>query len=167
MFTRLVQNVAVYLPTNLPAEAFLMRAEAPRKEHEAMTKMAYLIAGLLAGVVLGSFAFGLPPSVIGIQDAAQLAPQMYKVVLDNNKVRVTDYHIQPGDKEPMHSHPFGVVVYYFTDANMRATLPDGKTAESANKAGDVVWRDAVTHSAQNIGNREVHSLLIEPKNSCK
>jgi beta-alanine degradation protein BauB len=132
-----------------------------------MTKIAYLIAGLLAGAVLASVAFALPSRAIGMQDAAQLAPQMYKVVLDNNKVRVTDYHIQPGDKEPMHSHPQGVVVYYFTDAKMRVTMPDGKTAEGANKAGDIIWRDPVTHSAQNIGNNEVHSLLIEPKDSCK
>lgn len=132
-----------------------------------MTKTGHLITGLLGGALLASFASGLASRAAVTQDAAQLAPQMYKVILDNDKVRVTDYHIQPGDKEPMHSHPTGVVVYYFTDAKMRVTFPDGKTATGSNKAGDVLWRDPVTHSAQNVGDSEVRSLLVEPKHLCK
>ncbi|HLK33012.1 MAG TPA: hypothetical protein VKT29_07970 [Terriglobales bacterium] len=131
-----------------------------------MTKIAYLTAGLAAGVLLASFAILLSPKAIA-QDATKLAPQMYKVLLDNSHVRVIDYHIAPGAKEPMHSHPCGVVVYYFTDADMRTTSPDGKIVRGHSHAGDVVWRDPVTHSAQNIGPGEVHSLLVEPKDSCK
>jgi quercetin dioxygenase-like cupin family protein len=132
-----------------------------------MTKITHVTTGLLAGILLASFAFALSPKVIAPQDPAKLAPQMYKVVLDNKHVRVIDYHLGPGEKEPMHSHPSGVVVYYFTDANTRVTLPDGTTAESSNKAGDVIWRDPVTHFGENIGSRDVHTLLIEPKESCK
>ncbi|HKT70291.1 MAG TPA: hypothetical protein VJP83_12680 [Terriglobales bacterium] len=131
-----------------------------------MTKTGYLITGMLGGALLATCASGLAAKAAGMQDAAQLAPQMYKVILDNDKVRVSDYHIRPGDKEPMHSHPTGVVVYYFTDAKMRVTSPEGKTATASNKAGDVLWRDPVTHSAQNIGTNEVHSLLVEPKHLC-
>jgi len=55
------------------------------------------------------------------QDPAKLAPQFYRVVLDNDDARVIDYHLKPGEKEPMHSHPSGVLVYYLTDAKMRVT----------------------------------------------
>jgi quercetin dioxygenase-like cupin family protein len=104
--------------------------------------------------------------IVAAQDPAKLAPEFYKVVLDNGDARVIDHHIKPGEKEPMHSHPSGVLVYYFTDAKTRITLPDGKTAESTNRAGDVVWRAPVTHFAENTGNNEVHTLLVEPKVSC-
>jgi len=84
-----------------------------------------------------------------------------------------DYHLKPGEKEAMHSHPCGVFVYFFTDADVRSTtLSDGKTGELKTgefhgRAGDVGWRDPVTHQGENIGNSELHALLIEPKTSCK
>jgi quercetin dioxygenase-like cupin family protein len=105
--------------------------------------------------------------VVSAQDPAKLAPQFYRVVLDNEDARVIDYHLKPGEREPMHSHPSGVLVYYFTDAKARMTLPDGKTAEVTNRAGDIVWRDPVTHFAENTGSSDVHTVLIEPKVSCK
>lgn len=131
-----------------------------------MKKLAYLTTGLLAGVLLASLAFARPLGVILFQDATKLAPQMYKVVLENSHVRAVDYHIKPGEKEPMHSHPCGVLVYYFTDSNMRGSSPAGAVSESHNKAGDVVWRDPVTHFTENIGKSEVHALLVEPKDGC-
>lgn len=144
----------------------------PRKsycewERGKMKKVAYLTIGLLAGALLASVAFARSSAVIVFQDATKLAPQMYKVVLDNSHVRVVDYHIKPGEKEPMHSHPCGVLVYYFTDSNMRGSSPGGEVKESHNHAGDVVWRDPVTHFTENIGQSEVHALLVEPKGGCQ
>jgi quercetin dioxygenase-like cupin family protein len=121
---------------------------------------------LLAGALLASIVVGMS-STAATQDRAKFALQFYKVVLDDDHVRVIDYRLTPGEKEPMHSHPSGVLVYYLTDAKMLVTLPDGKTAEAINKAGDVIWRDPVTHFAQNTGSSEVHALLVEPKVSCK
>jgi len=57
------------------------------------------------------------------QDPTKLASQLYRVVLNNDCVRVIDYRLKPGEKEPMHSHPSGVLVYYLTDAKMLVTLP--------------------------------------------
>jgi hypothetical protein len=67
----------------------------------------------------------------------------------------------------MHSHPAGVFVYFFTDAKLKVTLADGKAAEATNRAGDTIWREPVTHLAENIGPTEVHTLLVEPKHTCK
>ncbi len=55
-----------------------------------MKKVAYLTIGLLAGALLASVAFARSSAVIVFQDATKLAPQMYKVVLDNSHVRVVD-----------------------------------------------------------------------------
>ena len=97
---------------------------------------------LLAVVFLASFII---PRQSVAQDPTKIAPQSYNLVLDNDSLRVIDYRLNAGEKEPIHSHPSGVVVYYFTDAKVRTTLPDGKTTETVNRAGDIIWRNPVTH----------------------
>ncbi len=131
-----------------------------------MRKTAYLLLGAAIGAMLTAVLFATAGAAWG-QDAAKIAPQMYHVIFENDHYRVIDYHLPPGGKEPMHSHPNGVLVYWFSNANMRSTLADGKTSESLSKAGDVVWRDPVTHRGENIGTTEAHSLLVEPKSPCK
>ena len=42
-----------------------------------------------------------------MMDPVKLSPQYYKVRLDNARVRVLEYHLKPGEKEMMHSHPRG------------------------------------------------------------
>ena len=59
------------------------------------------------------------------QDPVKLSPNLYKILLENDQVRVLEYRVKPGDKEPMHSHPAGVV-YVFTDGRAKTTTPDGK-----------------------------------------
>ena len=131
-----------------------------------MSKFALVITGMAIGVLLSTMAFsGLAENKT--LDPAKLDPAMYKVILENKKLRAIDYHLKAGEQEPMHSHPCGVFVYFFTDANMKSTLADGKSSESHSRAGDVAWRDPVTHFAKNVGSGEVHMLLVEPKESCK
>ncbi len=132
-----------------------------------MTKVAYLLAGSLIGAVLTAATPAMTGGAEQGQDAAKLAPQMYHVILENERYRVIDYHAKPGAKEPMHSHPHGVLVYWFTDAQMRTTFPDGRTSDSLSRAGEAVWRDPVTHRAENIGATEAHAVLMEPKSTCK
>ena len=63
----------------------------------------------------------------------------------------------------MHSHPYGMFVYFLSDAKIRTTFPNGKTSEDSKHRGDTVWRDPVTHATENVGNAEARALLIEPK----
>ncbi len=45
-------------------------------------------------------------------DAVQIAPHVYKVVLENEHVRVLDTRTGPGDSSEMNSHPNMVVTRY-------------------------------------------------------
>jgi beta-alanine degradation protein BauB len=132
-----------------------------------MSKFAYCAAAFAAGslTVAIILAFASQKDTDS-KDPVLLAPNMYKVVLDNDQLRAIDYHLKPGEKEPMHSHPNGVFVYYFTDADTRGTDLSGATTETHHKAGDVLWREPVTHVAENIGKTEIHQLLVEPKQHC-
>jgi hypothetical protein len=95
--------------------------------------------------------------------APDRAPQTYKLLFENEKVRVIEEHLKPHEKEPMQSHPYGVLACFLTDAHVRTAFLDGKAAESSQSAGDMVWREPVTHSGENIGDTEVDEIMIEPK----
>jgi len=60
------------------------------------------------------------------QDPVKLSPAMYKVLLDNDQVRVLEFRAKPGQSEPMHSHP-AMTVYDISGGRIRLTTPDGKT----------------------------------------
>ena len=62
----------------------------------------------------------------------------------------------------MHSHA-DYVVYLFEEAKLRATYPDGHSSETVVTAGETLYRKALSHSIENIGDTEVHALLIELK----
>ena len=106
--------------------------------------------------------FKVPPDM----DPVKLSPQYYKVPVENEYVRVLEYRLKPGQKEPMHSHPCGVV-YVLSGARTRVSSPDGKTTEGETTAGEIVWRDPTTHAMENIGKTEARAIAIEMKGSCK
>lgn len=87
--------------------------------------------------------------------------QEFSPALENERVRVYDLRVRPGDTWTMHSHP-DFVVYAFNDCFLRTTLPDGTAQESTIKAG-VTWQDAVTHETTNIGTTDFHALIVELK----
>jgi hypothetical protein len=69
------------------------------------------------------------------QDPVKTSPQYYKVLIDNEEVRVLEYHLKPGENKPMHSHPRGFV-YALSDAKLRISFPDGHTEETVMKTGE-------------------------------
>ena len=104
----------------------------------------------------------LLPIAAKAQDPAKVDPAHYKVLLDNDYVRILEVRQKPGYKSPMHSHPHHAV-YPLTTSTLKFTSPDGKTNTVTNKAGQVVWRDAETHTVEINGKTESHALDIELK----
>lgn len=94
------------------------------------------------------------------QDPVAAAPQAFKERLNNPKVRVLEYASRPGGKEAMHEHG-PTVLYVIQGGKTRHTFPDGRTRDAEYKAGDVMWREPVTHSVENIGKMEVRLILVE------
>ena len=96
------------------------------------------------------------------RDPVKLSPQYYTVKSENDRVRVLEYRLKPGEKEVMHSHP-SYVVYFFGPAKLRATGPDGKTSDTSVTEGEVLVREPLSHAVENIGTTELHALLVELK----
>lgn len=105
---------------------------------------------------------GLLCTTAHAQDPVKASPQYYKVLLENDQVRVLEYRLKAGEKEPMHSHPAGVV-YVLSGAKLKISYPDGRTEEKAAAAGETIWRDPTTHAIENVGNTEAHAIAIDLK----
>ena len=97
------------------------------------------------------------------QDPALVNPKTIAVKLDNTRVRVLSATLKPGEKEQTHSHPASVA-YVIEGGKFRNYASDGTTSEVELKAGDVFYRDPLTHSAENIGNTTIRLVLVELKN---
>lgn len=95
-------------------------------------------------------------------DIADVSPEVSKVRLENDRVKVTELHFKPGYKTPMHSHP-AFVMYSLADSRIKFTYPDGREEIVAFYSGEIKFFEAVTHAAENIGTIETHDLIVELK----
>ena len=123
-----------------------------------MKNLTYFIMGAL----LATLALVFTTKTVMAQDPVNVAPEQYKVLLENDRVRVLEYTVKPGGKSPMHSHP-AYILYSFTDSKGKATTSDGKTTEMDIKADEAVWHEAETHAVEIVGTTEAHGLIIELK----
>jgi hypothetical protein len=112
------------------------------------------ILAVTASALLATSAFA--------QDAVQTDGDKYKVILENDCVRVLDYHDSPGEKTHQHTHP-AFVLYALGPFKRTLTLPDGKVLTREFKAGDVMWSDEQTHIGENIGPTPTHVVIVELK----
>jgi quercetin dioxygenase-like cupin family protein len=99
-------------------------------------------------------------------DPAMVAGDVYKMVMENERVRVFDVQFKPGQKAIMHGHP-DHVVYVLTDYTLKLMLADGSSQVVPLKAGQSIWMGADQHAAENIGKTEGHALVIELKDALK
>ena len=94
--------------------------------------------------------------------AAKVAPHVYKVLFENEHVRLLEVKIEPGDHTEMHSHP-GNLVYALSGGKVTFTAPSGEVAELEVPTGASMWMDATDHETDNVGDTTVHALMFEPK----
>jgi quercetin dioxygenase-like cupin family protein len=97
------------------------------------------------------------------QDPVKAAPNNFTVLLENDRVRVLDFHAKAGDKIPMHSHPAYISYSISGAGSTKFTAPDGKVTERPAKTGQATWHDAETHASEYKGSGETHVLLVELK----
>jgi quercetin dioxygenase-like cupin family protein len=82
--------------------------------------------------------------------------------MENARVRVQYHDVAVGETVPMHSRP-AYVVYVFKPYKAKLGLADGSQQVVDRKPGDVFWADPVTHSVENLGDTEIHNLIVELK----
>ena len=129
--------------------------ESDRNSSHALSRRQVLALLVAFGVDLDALA----------QDAPSVAPRSYRVVLENERVRVLEYKSRPGMGvcgQGMHSHPDHVTVS-LTGAKLRVSTPNGKPTFEDIAPGTVFFAPAEIHSAEVIGGSGTRSYIIELK----
>jgi beta-alanine degradation protein BauB len=95
-------------------------------------------------------------------DPVKLDPKHYKVVIDNDQVRVLRAKYGPHEKSVMHEHPASVAVF-MNDSHTKFTLPDGTAQDNNANAHDATWADAGKHLPENVSDKPSEVIVIELK----
>ena len=86
-----------------------------------------------------------------------------KKLLENTQVVVWDYTWHPGEPTPMHFHDKDAVVVFEATGAVKSTTPDGKSAITESRFGEVVFgRRNRTHSEILVSGKP-HAVIIELK----
>jgi hypothetical protein len=103
-------------------------------------------------------------------DALSAAPGHHTLLLENDRVRVLETRIPPGDSVPVHTHCWPSVLYVLSwsefircDASGTVVL-DSRTTGSGGGPSAVAWSEALPpHSLENVGGAEIRVISVEIK----
>lgn len=101
---------------------------------------------LLLGIAIG-IAGTLAWAQSGALDPLRVAPHIFQLELENERVRVLRATIRNGETQPLHSHPDRVLVHLSPCAWL-TTGEDGQTAMESYDFGEVRWQRAETHGGE-------------------
>jgi hypothetical protein len=103
-------------------------------------------------------------------DAVAAAPGNHRVLLENDRVRVLEITVAPGEREPVHAHCLPSVSYVMYEGKYRDYDGQGKLLEEVKESPDeskfplTSWTGPVgPHSFENLDTKPVRSLHIEIK----
>jgi quercetin dioxygenase-like cupin family protein len=149
------------------------RPETTRKERGTVDFIAAEMPHAAANV--GGSAFDIVTVAIkpdrkpaGTQPPAEAPPGITRTpVLDNAVTRVVNVVFAPGSREPVHSHPYDLVVVQLLPGRMEVMLGAGEDAVKSVKdyaAGEVVFVPRDTpHAFASADNRRVELLSVAVK----
>jgi hypothetical protein len=123
-------------------------------EEKNRREILRILAGLGAAVSSPAFA----------QDPTKVNPRSYKVLFENERLRLLEYTGKPGlgvCGQGRHYHPAHLTIP-LTDAKVKVVV-DGKTIAAEGKAGEPFWEPEVWHSVENAGVADTRTYLVELK----
>jgi hypothetical protein len=125
----------------------------------------------------------LPFAATFILSLFVLQSQAQKVLIDNDKIRVTEYTSAPGEEvcgKGMHTHADHATIL-LNDAKVRTTTDDGKVEDenysaakhlytmvkegksTSMKTDGTFWAKGSMHTVVNTGKNTMRFYIIEPK----
>ena len=96
-------------------------------------------------------------------DPVSTNPDAYRVLFENERVRVLEYTDTPGHRTTPHRHPDSVMVSL---SSFRRRLgADGREVEVEIPFGVARWVGAQEHYGENVGTTPSHSVFVELKDA--
>ena len=103
-------------------------------------------------------------------DAVAAAPEQHRVIFENERVRVLDTRIKPGETVPVHTHAWSSVTCFLTVGDFVRYDADGKVEIDSRVTkldvapGAVKWLPpSPPHSVENVGDDEIRGITVELK----
>ena len=104
-----------------------------------------------------------PPATKGPVDGLVSSPANFKLLLENDHVRVLRDTLPPGALDHWHTHP-PRVGYVISGAKIRVTEADGSHEDYDEKTGETYWADvSALHDTLNLDTKPYVALLVEVK----
>lgn len=89
-------------------------------------------------------------------------PAKYRVIFENERVRVLEYRDEPGQRTSPHDHPDSVM-YTLTTFERRLIGDSGESRDVRLEKGEVRWLGAQLHSGENVGDTPTQVIFVELK----
>jgi beta-alanine degradation protein BauB len=126
---------------------------------------SFLLSALSLVLVSPLSAGQAPASQSLSVDALIASPENFRLVLENQNVRVLEYILLPGRKDRQHTHP-GRVAHVISGSTLRVGFPDDTSMVVEEKVGESSWSNpSPLHDTENIGTTLIKILLLEVKTS--
>ena len=105
-----------------------------------------------------------------VLDALQAAPRHHQLILENDRVRVLETRVAPGDTVPVHTHRWPAVNHLESwsdfvrrDAEGRVLL-DTRGRPPPARLPHIAWAEALPpHTLENVGPAELRVVSVEIK----
>jgi predicted metal-dependent enzyme (double-stranded beta helix superfamily) len=116
----------------------------------------------LAGVIIGVLGSTL---ALRAQHSAEPKVVQPQLVLENQRIKVERWVLQPGESSPVHAHALDHVGVTLHGSTLRMVGTDGSVKESLDKDGFVDFGAATaqTHSFINVGKTTFEAVSIDLK----
>jgi quercetin dioxygenase-like cupin family protein len=112
---------------------------------------------------LACAAFSQPAHAQAI-DPVPVSPDRYRVLVDNNDVRVVEYVLRPGERDEWHTRP-AKVSYVVSGGTLRITRADGTSSVADERQATAqLMNTSGRHYATNVGKTPVRVVVTEVKN---
>jgi hypothetical protein len=103
-----------------------------RRATKRIANVVLVVGALSAAFLLGQTAANFDKWWTPGNDALAAAPQNHRLLFENDAVRVLAVTIQPGVREPLHTHPYPSVLCYISAAHMKEYSPGIAASASVN-----------------------------------
>jgi hypothetical protein len=103
-------------------------------------------------------------------DAMIAAPDHHRILIENDKVRVLDTRLGPGERTPVHAHPWPAALYVLSWSDFVRYDPDDNILVESRfmaappETGEALWSAPLPpHYVRNIGDGDLHIIAVEMK----
>ena len=105
-------------------------------------------------------------------DAVLAAPEHHRILVENDRVRVLDTQIGPGDTVPVHTHCWPAVNYITSWSDFVRRDADGRVLVDTRGRPPpaslplTIWSEALPpHTLENVGSSELRVVTVEIKDA--